>query len=323
MNRTIINSVATQSKNQLKLFGYDNFFKNFIELYNNSKLPNTILLSGKKGSGKATFAYHFINYLLSKNENNKYSLEKFEINPNNKSYHNLCNNIHPNFFSTESKLNDENIKIDDVRNIIKFLSKSTYSRDIKIILIDNVENLNINSSNALLKALEEPSQNTFFFLINNNLNKILSTIKSRCIEFKFSFSQHKKNIILKNLISLYQDVPSIKNTEDILYIDTPGNILKYLLIFKEAKFDFFENKLSSILFLMDKYKKEKNPIYLNIISLLIESFYNDLSKKNARNLNIYFKNKFQLLKNISDTKKFSLDTNNLFISLKRTLKNEA
>ena len=98
-------------------------------------MPNTILLSGKKGSGKATFAYHFINYLLSKNENNKYSLEKFEINPNNKSYHNLCNNIHPNFFSTESILNDENIKIDDVRNIIKFLSKSTYSRDIKIILI--------------------------------------------------------------------------------------------------------------------------------------------------------------------------------------------
>ena len=51
-------------KNQIKLFGYEYYFDFFIKLYEKNKLPNTILLSGIKGSGKATFAYHYINYLL-------------------------------------------------------------------------------------------------------------------------------------------------------------------------------------------------------------------------------------------------------------------
>ena len=85
-------------KKQLSLFGYDNYFNSLINLFIKNKLPNTILFSGQKGSGKATFAYHLINYLLSYNEENKYSIENFTINPENKSYKNLCDDIHPNFF---------------------------------------------------------------------------------------------------------------------------------------------------------------------------------------------------------------------------------
>ena len=135
----------------------------FIKLFHKSKLPNTILLSGLKGSGKATFAYHFINYLLSYNEKNKYSVNNFTINPDNKSYKSLCNFTHPNFFLLENNVLEENIKIENVRNILKFLNKSTYYSGIKIVLIDNAEYLNINSSNALLKSLEESNNNTFFF----------------------------------------------------------------------------------------------------------------------------------------------------------------
>ena len=92
------NLEITLPKNQIELFGYEYFFNSFIVLYQRNKLPNTILLSGSKGSGKATFAYHFINYLLSYKEKNKYSLNNFTINPDNNSYINLCNETHPNFF---------------------------------------------------------------------------------------------------------------------------------------------------------------------------------------------------------------------------------
>ena len=51
-------------KNQLILYGYEYYFDLFIKLFHANKFPNTILLSGQKGSGKSTFAYHFINYLL-------------------------------------------------------------------------------------------------------------------------------------------------------------------------------------------------------------------------------------------------------------------
>ena len=65
MNSDTANTEILPSKNQLRLFGYDDYFNTFIKLFHKNKLPNTILLNGLKGSGKATFAYHFINYLLS------------------------------------------------------------------------------------------------------------------------------------------------------------------------------------------------------------------------------------------------------------------
>ena len=177
---------------QLSLYGYEKNFNIFKELLKKNYLPNVILLNGQKGIGKATFAYHFINYLLSLNEDCNYSLSNFKINPENKSYKLILNNSHPNFFLLEKFQENENIKIDQVRNLINFLNKTAYSKGVKIVLIDGAEVLNINSSNALLKALEEPSINTFFFIINDNSKKIIDTIKSRCIEFKIFLIKKRK-----------------------------------------------------------------------------------------------------------------------------------
>ena len=85
-------------KNQLRLFGYEDYFNSFIKLFEKKEMPNSILLSGLKGLGKATFAYHIINYLLSKGEERKYSVKDFVINETNLSYKLLSTNVHPNFF---------------------------------------------------------------------------------------------------------------------------------------------------------------------------------------------------------------------------------
>ena len=76
-------------------------------------------------------------------------------------------------------------------------------------------------------------------------------------------------------------------------------------------------------YLIDKYKQKKDPQLLVFISSLIELFYNELSLKNNKKLNIYFYNKFKILRQINDVKKFNLDKNNLFISLQGILKNES
>ena len=47
--------------NQLTLYGYKKYFDLLKNLFNKNKLPNCILLSGQKGIGKSTFAYHFVN----------------------------------------------------------------------------------------------------------------------------------------------------------------------------------------------------------------------------------------------------------------------
>ena len=86
-----------------------------------------------------------------------------------------------------------------------FLSKSTYFSDLKIIMIDNAENMNLYSSNALLKAIEEPNKNTFFFIVQDNKSKILETIKSRSTEFKIFLTKSEKEDIFVKLVNLYYD----------------------------------------------------------------------------------------------------------------------
>ena len=56
---------------------------------------------------------------------------------------------------------------------------------------------------------------------------------------------------------------------------------------------------------------------------MVELFYNELSLKNNKKLNIYFYNKFKIMRQINDVRKFNLDKNNLFISLQEMLKNES
>ena len=174
-----------------------------------------------------------------------------------------------------------------------------------------------------MKVLEESNNRTFFFIIHNNHNKILDTIKSRCIEFKFFFTTTEKERILKNIIKSYKSVSDLKNIDDIFYFDTPGNILKYLLIFKDNDIDLSNNKLDCILYLIEKYKHKNDTKLLTFISLLIELFYKDLSLRNNKNLNLYSINKFKLLNQINDAKKFNLDKKNLFTSLIRTLEYES
>ena len=317
------NIAITLPKNQLQLYGYEYYFNFFISLYHKNKLPNVILLSGPEGSGKATFAYHFINYLLSHNEKNKYSVSNFAINPDNKSFKDLCNNMHPNFSLLENDTLHGDIKIDDVRNTLKFLNKSTYYSNIKIVLIDSADHLNDHSSNALLKALEEANNTTFFFVINNNSYKILNTIKSRCIEFKFFFTLSQKKKILNNIIRQYKDDFDLTKIDEDFYFDSPGNIVKFLLILNINNVDLWKNKLSCILYIIDKYKQKNDPQLLTFISLLIELFYNELSVKNSKNLNLYFLHKFELLKQIDHAKKFNLDKKNLLIALRGALENES
>jgi len=77
---------------------------------------------------------------------------------------------------------NENIKIDEVREIIFSSVESTFNSRKKIFILCGIENLRKESSNALLKILEEPPKDVYFILLSRSLN-IIPTIKSRTIKF--------------------------------------------------------------------------------------------------------------------------------------------
>ena len=86
------------SKNQKQLYEYNEEFKYFTEMLTKKKLPNKILIKGRKGIGKCTFAYHLINYIFSLNEEHPYDNKKFKINEKNKSFILINESVHPNTF---------------------------------------------------------------------------------------------------------------------------------------------------------------------------------------------------------------------------------
>ena len=83
--------------NQINLYGHEIKFLELVNYYNNKQLPNKILLSCSKGIGKATLAFHFINYVLSLDEQFPYNLKKNSIDINNKTFKLIQNKSNPNF----------------------------------------------------------------------------------------------------------------------------------------------------------------------------------------------------------------------------------
>ena len=211
--------MSIKPSNQTNLYGLDFYFQDFINLFNKNKLPNKILLSGYKGIGKSTLAYHLINYVLSKDEDYSYDFKNNKINPDNKSYKLIQNGSHPNFILIDIMSEKKNIDIAQIRNMITNLNKSSFNSKPRFILIDNIEFFNLNSINALLKILEEPPINCFFVLVNNN-RKIIPTLKSRCLNFKIDLTNKESYLIANKLINT--DAFDLINKDLLDYYITPG-----------------------------------------------------------------------------------------------------
>lgn len=150
-------------------------YNNLVKL--NERLPNALVLQDSNKSGVKNLASCWIKFLLCNNPINKTACEKCA------SCIFLRNGSHPDFYfltANDDEKKNKNINISDIRNAINFLSTASHISKYKIILIDDFTLLNINSSNALLKIIEEPPQYALFILLGSNVNQLLPTVRSRC-----------------------------------------------------------------------------------------------------------------------------------------------
>jgi DNA polymerase-3 subunit delta' len=92
--------------------------------------------------------------------------------------------------SKSSKTASKDIKIEQVRALSDFMNISTHRQGLRVIVLYPAEALNMPSSNALLKTLEEPPPGTVFLLASNGLDRLLPTILSRCRKFALPMPEH-------------------------------------------------------------------------------------------------------------------------------------
>ena len=306
-------------KNQKKLYGYHKEFNELVSLYKNKKLPSKIFFNGPKGIGKSTIAYHLINYIFSNKEEYKYDLSNLEINNLNKSHKLILNNTHPNFHLVDIMNDKKIIEISQIRQMINYSTKSTFNNNERIILIDNVENLNLNSLNALLKIVEEPNENTLFILIFDSNKNILNTLKSRCLKFNLylSFSQSVEitnKILNSNILDLI--------SEDLLhYYNTPGDFINLINFANSLNLNLKEFDLKKFLIhLIDVEYYKNNTFIKNNIYKYIELYLLKLMKGSTskNKINILYN---ESIKKIANMKKYNLDQESIIIDLKTKLFN--
>ena len=140
------------------------------------KISHAYLFSGPRGTGKTSVAKIFAKAMNCPNQVNG--------EPCNECY--ICESI------TNGSLEDvieidaaSNNGVDEIRDI---RDKSTYAPSLakhKVYIIDEVHMLSTGAFNALLKTLEEPTENVVFILATTELHKIPATILSRVQRFEF------------------------------------------------------------------------------------------------------------------------------------------
>jgi DNA polymerase III subunit delta' len=92
---------------------------------------------------------------------------------------------YPDFHLIASSHDTEQIKIDQIRSLDKFLSTKPYLSHGKYVLIYAADLMNVNASNSLLKNLEEPPENTLIILLTDKPSSLPITISSRCQKTPF------------------------------------------------------------------------------------------------------------------------------------------
>ncbi|WP_312208911.1 DNA polymerase III subunit delta' C-terminal domain-containing protein [Acinetobacter variabilis] len=143
------------------------------------KLGHGLLFYGKKGCGKEAFAQQFLAWVLCLNRQPKGPCGECG------SCQWLKADTHPNYvyISTDedNKKQNAKIKIDKIRDLLPFVQQTVDGW--RVIVIEPAEALNIASSNALLKTLEEPGENIVIILLADHYLKLPATIRSRLQHF--------------------------------------------------------------------------------------------------------------------------------------------
>ena len=225
----------------IELIGFEKEYNDLLKRYKSNNLPNSILIHGLSGIGKRTFLNKLVKNILN-----------IEFKDNNLDHHlNLFkNNTHPNIKIIEKEIDSKtgkiksNITIDQIRRLKTFLnSTSIIQNSSKIVIVDSADYLNISSANSMLKILEEPKENTYIFLISNQISLLLPTIRSRCLKIKFNTHN------LTNFTNIIKDnIDEISNEEINFYFElTYGSPGTTILYYNNDFLDIFQLSIKCLL----------------------------------------------------------------------------
>ncbi len=148
-------------------------FEYCLELHRKNRLPHAMIFSGGENILMEKAGVSLANFLLC---------EK----PKTHTSCGICHNCqlfqaesHPDFLKLVGEGKSHTIKIDAIRDLTEFLHQTASMGKYRVVLVLNAQDLNTAGSNAFLKSLEEPGENTLIILTASDEHLLLPTLRSR------------------------------------------------------------------------------------------------------------------------------------------------
>ncbi|MFZ2976136.1 MAG: AAA family ATPase [Candidatus Moraniibacteriota bacterium] len=271
----------------MNIIGHKRIIKYLDKSIEKNVISHAYIFSGPEHLGKFSLAMEFARKITG-------GMDK-KVNPD-------IIIISPETEEKKGIVKKKDIKIEKIRELEHELSLTAYFGKNKVAIIDEADRLSRGSQNALLKTLEEPPQKAVIILIVEDINKIIATIKSRCVIKKFNLVKDCEIV----------DMVSGENAEEVIFwsLNRPG--LAIDLQDKEGE--------------LEKRKKAQDDLGKIINSNLSEkfSFFENLSKDVPMALEELDFWTVLLRKNIiNDRKFFQLDRKKslaLILNIEKSLK---
>lgn len=154
------------------LLGHARVRQAFERALNSGRLAHAWLLYGAKGIGKRCLAERLAMLALCETNTGCGACHPCRL---------FVAGSHPDVFHAALIEGKRDISIEQVRDVLEFLSLSGAKGQRRIVILDDAERMNHQAANALLKGLEEPAAGNLLLIVCSDLERLPATIRSRCL----------------------------------------------------------------------------------------------------------------------------------------------
>ncbi|SMF30696.1 DNA polymerase-3 subunit delta' [Alteromonadaceae bacterium Bs31] len=163
-------------------------WQSFVGLVNNDTLPHALLISAVEGLGAEKLLAAMAEYLLCQSPMEGLACSSC------RACQLLTAGNHPDKFDLVPEEAGKAIKVDQVRQVIDFVAKTSQQGGRKVVFVSPAEAMNINAANSLLKCLEEPAGDTVLLLLSHAAGQLMPTIRSRCTKLSLAAPSAKDSV---------------------------------------------------------------------------------------------------------------------------------
>jgi len=245
-----------------RIKGQDRQIEILINAIKKGTIPHAYLFSGIHGIGKSTAATAMAKALNCRVNNDDFcdlciSCKKIE------------HHHHPDILWIKPE--EGYIKIDQIRRMQDQIKYKPYEGKNKVVIIEKAEKMNLQSSNCLLKTLEEPPLHTVLILLTTAPYQLLPTIRSRCQ--RIMFQPLCANLILEILKERYPGKNGELKLIASLSCGSVGKAIRWMEgdLLKDRKLLFEKinrlNNVTEILDLAESFGENKEAL-MEILDLL-------------------------------------------------------